>query len=95
MPQNQNVQANHTYVALRRLKVGTDIRNPGDLVPEAAGWRNVSNYLSGGWIAVVSPTTMAGAAPARVGKKSGNAEYTKSQPHDYNGTPAHIANDAT
>lgn len=95
MTQNQNIQADLTYVALRRLKVGSDVREPGDLVPEAAGWRNVSNYLSGGWLALVNSTTLSGATKARMGKKAGNAEFTKHQPYDASGTPASIPVDAT
>jgi hypothetical protein len=42
-----------TYVALRRIKVGGKYRQPGDLVPEASGWGNVSAYVANGSIAPV------------------------------------------
>lgn len=38
------------YVALRRLKVGSSYRERGELVPEAASWKNVRAYISQGWI---------------------------------------------
>ena len=38
------------YVALRRLNVDGSVREPGDEVPEAAGWRNLRAYLSAGHV---------------------------------------------
>ena len=43
------------YRALRTFKVQGDdgvmrLAKPGDLVPEAAGWRKVQSYINRGWI---------------------------------------------
>ena len=46
-------QVGITYVALKPLKVEGVQVNPGELVPSAATWRNVHNYLSAGYLAVV------------------------------------------
>jgi hypothetical protein len=42
-----------TYVALRRLTVGGQPREKGELVPEAATWHNIDAYIRGGRIAPV------------------------------------------
>lgn len=39
-----------TYIMLKPRKVGGRIRQPGELVPEAAGWKNRSAYLNRGVI---------------------------------------------
>jgi hypothetical protein len=40
-----------TYRATRALKVGEDdVRQYGDLVPEAASWENLRAYLASGYI---------------------------------------------
>ena len=38
------------YVALRRLTVDGSVREPGDEVPEAAGWRNLRAYIGAGHV---------------------------------------------
>lgn len=35
-----------TYIMLKPRKVGGEIRQPGELVPEAAGWKNRQAYLN-------------------------------------------------
>lgn len=47
-----------TYYALRPIQVGGDIREPGDLVPEAASWQYLSGYLADGKIAPVLVATL-------------------------------------
>lgn len=42
-----------TYVAQKRLRVGDGYREPGEKVPEAADWMNVSAYIDRGMIALV------------------------------------------
>ena len=72
----------YTYIARRRLLVG-DTREPGELVPEAAAWPNLRNYLEIGWVekialddpeAIAASTTLA-TAPASSSAK----EPTKGQ----------------
>lgn len=46
-----------TYVMLKPRKVGKSIRQPGELVPEAASWSNRSAYINRG---VISPIPVAG-----------------------------------
>lgn len=41
------------YVALKHMKVGDGIREPGDPVPEANDWKNVHAYVARGDLAVV------------------------------------------
>jgi hypothetical protein len=69
-----------TYVALTRLKVGTSFREAGELVPEAANWRNLTNYLNSGYLAVISEN------PAQrktsVGKAEGMPGAFRTQPVD-------------
>lgn len=91
-----------TYVALRDLKVDGAVRAKGSAVPEAAGWKNLSHYISQGQIAIAAPQTnhpaalkSAAAKTSKVGKAEGNAEYTKYRPADHTGLPAKIANDAS
>ena len=43
----------NTYVARKRLKVGDEWREPGEEIPEAAGWRNLHSYLSSGAVTLV------------------------------------------
>ena len=43
----------NVYAARKRLLVGEEWRQPGDLVPEAAGWRNLHSYISSGAIVLV------------------------------------------
>lgn len=42
-----------TYVALRPLRVGGQVRPKGSLVPEARTWHNIDAYVSSGRIAPV------------------------------------------
>lgn len=41
------------YVAMKPMKVNGVLVQPGTLVPAARGWRNVHNYVSTGFLAVV------------------------------------------
>jgi hypothetical protein len=41
------------YVARRRLLVGDAWREPGEDIPEAAGWLNLHSYLSAGAVVLV------------------------------------------
>lgn len=41
------------YIALRRMTVGGEVRQPGDLVPEAAKWKDVAGKIRSGLIAPV------------------------------------------
>jgi hypothetical protein len=47
------VASGYTHMALKPMKVNGVMVNPGDIVPEAATWRNVHNYISAGFLAVV------------------------------------------
>lgn len=47
-----------TYVALKALTIGGERREPGDLVPEAMTWNNVSAYISTGRIAAVPKSSV-------------------------------------
>ena len=47
-----------TYYALRPLQVGDDMRQPGDLVPEAAVWPFLSGYVRDGHLAPVLVATL-------------------------------------
>lgn len=42
-----------TWVALKRLRVEGDWRNPGDLVPEASNWKHRRVYVENGSIAAI------------------------------------------
>lgn len=42
-----------TYVALRPLRVGGQVRPRGSLVPEARSWHNIDAYISSGRIAAI------------------------------------------
>lgn len=33
------------YIAIRQMQIGGKTRNPGEAVPEAAGWRSLRAYL--------------------------------------------------
>lgn len=86
------------YVALKRMQVGDEVRMPGDLVPEAGTWKNLHNYLSAGYVAVIGgPTTHPGVrnSKSHIGKAEGNAEYTRYRPVDHQGTPAVVPVDVT
>lgn len=47
-----------TYYALRPLQVGDTLREPGDLVPEAADWAFLAGYLREGRLAPVLVATL-------------------------------------
>lgn len=47
-----------TYVALKALTIGGERREPGELVPEATTWKNVSAYISGGHISPVPKSSV-------------------------------------
>jgi hypothetical protein len=90
-----------TYVALKKMQVDGTTRNIGDAVPEAAHWRNLSNYLASGYLQVVGLASGAHAGvPAgkakrtRVGPPAGNAEFTHYGPVDPDGVPSRIPSDA-
>lgn len=53
-PVDERAGANMTYVAMKPMKVNGVKVKPGDLVAEAATWRNLHNYISTGYLAVVS-----------------------------------------
>jgi hypothetical protein len=76
-----------TYIALRRLKVGSTYREKGDAVPEAAHWRNLDNYISSGQIAVVGgPQAHPGTRAKQPGKAQGGVVFP--QPADHTGRVA-------
>jgi hypothetical protein len=45
------------YVARKRLQIAGQWREPGEEVPEAAGWRNLHSYLSSGAVVLVQTDT--------------------------------------
>lgn len=47
-----------TYFALRDVQVGDEIRQPGDLVPEAVTWPYLNGYITDGKIAPVLVATL-------------------------------------
>lgn len=47
-----------TYYALRDIRVGDEIRQPGDLVPEAMFWPYLSGYVQDNQIAPVLVATL-------------------------------------
>jgi len=47
-----------TYFALRPVNVGGEVRQPGDLIPEAADWSYLSGYIADGKIAPVLVATL-------------------------------------
>jgi len=49
--------AGYTYMALKPMKVAGVKVNPGDIVDDAQNWRNVHNYLSAGYLTIVSGPT--------------------------------------
>lgn len=90
-----------SYVALKPLKVNGTTRNPGDAVPEAAHWRNLSSYIAAGKIAVVGLATgghtgvVSGKAKReRVVRPAGDKDYTHYGPADHTGIPSVIPSDA-
>ena len=46
------------YYALRSLQVGDSVREPGDLIPEAAEWTYLSGYVADGKIPPVLVATL-------------------------------------
>lgn len=53
------------YVARKPIKIGAVIRQPGELVPEAAAWPNLRAYLATKQLAMVKPKP----APAIEGER--------------------------
>jgi hypothetical protein len=47
-----------TYYALKPILVGEDLRDPGDLIPEANMWPFVEGYVADGKIAPVLVATL-------------------------------------
>lgn len=47
-----------TYFALKPLQVGDEVRQAGDLVPEAQFWPYLSGYVENGQIAAVLVATL-------------------------------------
>lgn len=47
-----------TYFALRPVQVGDEIREPGDLIPEAATWQYLDGYVRDGRIQPVLVATL-------------------------------------
>lgn len=47
-----------TYFALRPMVVGDDLRDAGDLVPEAVNWPYLTGYVADGKIAPVLVATL-------------------------------------
>jgi hypothetical protein len=46
------------YCALKRLQVGADVREAGDLVPEAASWTFLQSYVREGKLMPVLVATL-------------------------------------
>lgn len=70
------------YIALRHLRVGKDVRAPGEEVPEAATWPRIGHLVDGGFLAV-APSPEAPSEPptakkrrATAGSKNDDAEET-------------------
>lgn len=90
-----------TYVALKQLNVNGAVRQIGAAVPEAGSWRNLSNYISSGYIAVVGlatgghPGVPSGkAARTKIGRPEGNKEFTHYRPVSPDGVPSTVPSDA-
>lgn len=47
-----------TYYALRNIQVGDEVRQQGDLVPEAMTWPYLNGYIADGKIAPVLVATL-------------------------------------
>ncbi len=47
-----------TYYALKPIQVGNDMREAGDLVPEAAEWPFIESYVRDGKLAAVLVATL-------------------------------------
>lgn len=93
--------ASSSYVALKRLKVNGVTRNPGDAVPEAATWRNLSSYIASGQLAVVGLASgghtgvpSGKAKRERVVRATGHKDFTHYGPVDHTGVPSTIPSDA-
>lgn len=46
------------YCAVSRVKVGSEVREPGDLVPEASGWPFLQGYVREGKLMPVLVATL-------------------------------------
>lgn len=85
-----------SYVALVALNVNGSIRNVGDAVPEAAGWKNLHSYIASGQIAIVNEATANPSvrqdkmAFTQKTKAAGNAPFTHYRPTDPFLNPASV-----
>jgi hypothetical protein len=50
----------YTYVVLKPLRIGGEVRQPGELAPEAAKWHNLPAYISTGKIAQIPSSAVEG-----------------------------------
>lgn len=68
---------NVTYIALKPLKVGKGMRQPGEEVPEARSWRNVQAYVNRSMLAikVLDPEQVKGGVDTRA--QAGRAESSR------------------
>lgn len=64
-----------TYYALRRIKVGSSYRNPGDAVPEANGWRHASSWVGQGILAIVPASSET--PHQRIGRPAGGKNHSQ------------------
>lgn len=74
------------YYALKRLKVGNGYREPGDEVPEAAGWRNIQAYLNKFMIQAVPVSNEGVEGGVDLSQQAGRTESPR--PAHKAGTPA-------
>lgn len=72
------------YVACKRLKIGGEFREVGELVPEAETWRNLRVYLDNGSLTVVpdSGTTAGGSPSPKKEEKKPKAAMAKPAPKE-------------
>jgi hypothetical protein len=68
-----------TYVALRRVRVGGQYREAGELVPEAEGWRNRDAWIRGGYISAIPKEKVADELPAEDEGPSKTELYEQAQ----------------
>jgi hypothetical protein len=68
-----------TYVALRRIKVGGQFREAGELVPEAEGWRNRDAWIRSGHLSAVPKEKVADELPAEEAEPSKGELYEQAQ----------------
>lgn len=63
-----------TYVALKPLRVGGQLRETGELVPEAEDWPRASAWVSQGYIAPVAKAAVGQDALARAEDRYSSAQ---------------------